>query len=135
MLTLLVVAASLAGPANPATASFQPVVTYQVGLSPSAIASADFNGDGKCDLAVVNSADGTLSVLLGNGDGSFGSATTFAVDGGSIAAGDLNGDGRPDLVVTGTNRADVLLGNGDGTFQSAQYFNTGGGTSALVIPI
>jgi hypothetical protein len=133
MLTLLVVAASLASLANASTASFQPVVTYPVGNSPSATASADFNGDGKCDVAVVNSADGTVSVLLGNGDGTFGSATTYAADGGSIAAGDLNGDGRPDLVVTGTNRVDVLLGNGDGTFQSAQYFNTGAATTTVVI--
>jgi len=116
-----------------ATVSFQPVVAYPVGLSPSAITSADFNGDGNRDLAVINSADGTVSVLLGNGDGTFQSPTTFAVDSGSIAAADLNGDGRPDLVITGTNRVDVLLGNGDGTFQAARHFNTGAGTFALVI--
>ena len=91
---------------------------------PSGIAVADFNGDGKPDLAVVNFADWTAWVLLGNGDGTFQPAQKiYGATGGGlpwyIAVGDFNGDGKPDLVITnyGDNSFSVLLGNGDGTFQ------------------
>ena len=66
------------------------------------MALADVNGDGKPDLVVANSygAD-TVSVLLGNGNGTFQAQQTFATgsDPVSVAVGDVNGDGKPDLVV------------------------------------
>jgi hypothetical protein len=71
---------------------------------------ADFNGDGKLDLAHANLAnsqnpDGTVSVLLGNGDGTFQTAVTYALgtnaDPECVAVGDFNGDGKPDLAVAG----------------------------------
>ena len=95
--------------------------TNAVGVEPYAIASGDFNGDGRTDLAVVNYADRNVSVLLGNGDGTFQPQVTYAV--GSfpyaIVTGDFNGDGRTDLAVAnyGDKTVSVLLGNGDGTFQ------------------
>ena len=80
----------------------------------------DFNGDGVPDLAVADFASNTVSVLLGNGDGSFQGARSF--DAGSnpssVAVGDFNRDGQLDLAVANSSskNASVLLGNGDGSF-------------------
>ncbi len=59
--------------------TFQPPVTYAVGVVPDAIVAGDFTGDGRTDLAVANRLDGTVSVLLGNGDGTFQPQVTYAV--------------------------------------------------------
>src|SRR6266700_4188335 len=87
---------------------------------PWSIAAGDFNGDGKLDLAVSNYGDNSLSVLLGNGDGTFQAPRTFAVgtNPAQVAIGDFNGDGKLDVAVSsvGSNTVSVLLGNGDGTF-------------------
>ncbi len=105
-------------------------VSLATGIGPHAIAVADFNGDGIPDLAVVNdgsSAGGTVTVLLGNGDGTFLPAAKSPPTGIqpiSITVGDFNGDGIPDLATanSGDNAnkfkgtVTVLLGNGDGTF-------------------
>jgi hypothetical protein len=94
--------------------------TFAVGTAPISQAVGDFNGDGKADLAVVNQQSNTVSVLLGNGDGTFQPKTDYATGTtpASIAVGDFNGDGKADLVVAnkGSNNLSVLLGNGDGTF-------------------
>ncbi len=88
-----------------------------VGHIPFALASGDFNGDGIVDLAVNSDTDNALTVLLGNGDGTFRQGVNPAMNAAGIAAGDLNGDGICDLVVTdGYNPMTVLLGVGDGTF-------------------
>jgi hypothetical protein len=87
------------------------------GFTPS-LAVADFNHDGKPDLAV--SVNGTVSVLFGHGDNTFAAPVNYDVPGSAfLAAGDFNGDGRPDLVVTtpsATPGYSVLLNNGAGTF-------------------
>jgi Bacterial Ig-like domain (group 3)/MBG domain (YGX type)/FG-GAP-like repeat/FG-GAP repeat len=101
---------------------FTTVDTPGVGSGPGSIVAADFNGDGILDLAVTNGSvtASTLTVLLGNGDGTF-TTKSNAVVGvvpSSVIVGDFNGDGIPDLVAIdnrGTT-ADLLLGNGDGTF-------------------
>ena len=84
-------------------------------------AVGDFNGDGRLDLAVTNFYDNTLS--MGNGEGTFQPAVTYAVGNApaSVAVGDLNGDGKLDLTVANfsDNTVSVLLGNGDSTFTSA----------------
>ncbi len=99
-----------------------------VGSNPVAIVAGDFNGDGRTDLAVANYSSNDVSVLLGNGDGTFQPAVQYAVGSSpeAIVAGDFNGDGRTDLAVLNQGTwpdyrasVSVLLGNGDGTFQPA----------------
>jgi phospholipase/lecithinase/hemolysin len=99
------------------------------GFNPAFIAVADFNGDGKPDMAVLNSDAGTVSILPGKGDGTFQKQVIYTVGKVpiSVVAGDFNGDGIPDLTVANslTNTVSVLLGNGDGTFQNQVTYPTG----------
>jgi hypothetical protein len=110
--------------------SFSPATSFPVDANPQAVVTADFNNDGKLDLATSNyddaTGDGTLSVLLGNGDGSFQPARTSATGQYpfSLAVGDFNADGKGDLATANydyseTNDVSILLGNGDGTFAPA----------------
>ena len=111
------------------TNGYQPPLTFHTGLAASSIAVADLNGDGKLDLITGNATDHSISVLLGNGDGSFKTAVTYPVGGtnnGAVAVGDLNGDGKVDVLVPNSNFPSaagyglfVLFGNGDGTLQTA----------------
>jgi hypothetical protein len=97
---------------------------------PEAIAVGDFNDDGHLDLAVANEGGDTVSILLGNGDGTFQPQIDVPVgsEPTSIVAGDFNGDGRTDLAVTnfGSGTVSVLLGDGDGTFQPQVTYAVGG---------
>jgi hypothetical protein len=125
--------------------TFQPAVAYGSGaFFPVSVAVADVNGDGKPDIVVANECgpvfcDGSVGVLLGNGDGTFRPVVTYSSGGEyglSVAVADVNGDGIPDLLVA--NGCDnlnlcgtkggvaVLLGNGDGTFQAATEYLSGG---------
>ncbi len=94
-----------------------------VGVQPQAVVSGDFNNDRKLDLAIVNSNSNQLSILLGNGNGTFTlkSSPVTGNDPVAIATGDFNQDGKPDLVVANYSDStlSVLLGNGDGTFTAA----------------
>ncbi|MGA2887460.1 MAG: FG-GAP-like repeat-containing protein [Terracidiphilus sp.] len=94
------------------------------GTEPSSIAVGDFNGDGIPDLAVVNSNSNNLTILLGNGDGTFKANPVSPGTGSypvSVAVGDFNSDGKTDLAVANTydSTLTILLGNGDGTFTAA----------------
>lgn len=104
--------------------------TFQVSRPPLSLPSAavnvvaaDFNGDGKLDLAMSEfSPGGEVEVLLGNGDGTFQAAQSFVAggpQGNGIVAADFNGDGKIDLAVANDigNSVSIFLGNGDGTFQ------------------
>ena len=87
-------------------------------LNGAALATADFNGDGIADLAVGNAT--SVTVLLGNGDGTFTRKAGYTVPSTvtAIAAGDWNGDGVPDLAVFQGSSLSVFLGNGDGSLQT-----------------
>jgi hypothetical protein len=112
--------------------SFTAAASATVGHAPQGLAISDFNGDGKQDLAVANSGDGTVTTLLGNGAGAFApsAGSPYAVGAGvsAVAVADFNGDGKPDVVTSDTNAPGagtitVLRGNGDGTFQTGIPFN------------
>ncbi len=111
--------------------NFGPAAKFPAGTQPIGIVAADFNGDGKLDLAVANHAShtGVISVLLGAGDGTFGSATSFSAGDfpRALAVGDFNRDGIPDLAVVNDTGEDVsiLLGDGDGAFSGPTHFSVG----------
>jgi hypothetical protein len=128
-LLFLVAAATAAGACLfwvSGSAAFSQPATYAVHDAPWVLAVGDLNGDAKPDLAVGNTGSHDVSVLLGNGAGSFSAATNYPVDGGpsdSIAIGDLNGDGAADIATLGADYVSVIYGAGDGTFGSPQdYF-------------
>jgi len=115
---------------NNGNGTFRTGSTYTFGTAPSDVVAGDFNGDGKIDLAVVpcgNSAANVACVLLGNGDGTFQSASSYPTSAAPnmLVAGDFNADGKLDLAITNSSGVDVLLGNGDGTFQSPLTFSLG----------
>ncbi len=98
-----------------------------VGTSPFGVAVGDFNSDGFADLAVTNLDDNTVSILLGDGHGTFTQATGSPIAVGnvprSVSVGDFNGDGIADLAVTDSNdnKVRILLGNGIGSFTQAPW--------------
>jgi hypothetical protein len=122
--------------------SLTPAVGYDVGPRPQAVVAADFNNDGRLDVATANSNIGpdNVSVLLGGANGTFGPAVDYPADYApiSIAFGDFDDDGNLDLAtVNGQYHEDwlpyaegavsVMFGNGDGSFQPPSYIRTGPG--------
>jgi hypothetical protein len=93
------------------------------------VAVGDVNGDGIPDLAAANATANNVSVLLGNGDGSFQGAVNYPVGPYpfSVAIADVNNDGFPDLITANANgnTVSVLLGNGDGSFRPAVHYGVG----------
>jgi hypothetical protein len=112
-------------------------VEYGVPGHPIAIIAGDFNNDGKMDLATVAGFVSQISVLLGNGDGTFQTHVEYPTGSHptAIAEADLNHDGKLDLVIAdlNDNKVAVLLGNGDGTFQAHVDYATGNGPSGVAI--
>jgi hypothetical protein len=139
--------------------TFHAAVAYDSGgFLAQSVAIADVNGDGKPDLMVVNrygstpdgSGDGTVAVLLSNGDGTFQAAVNYdtgALQSEAVAVADVNGDGKPDLVVANmcqvgtcdlvgdeSGSVSILLGMGDGTFTETTNYRSGTyGTNAVAV--
>jgi len=140
---LLCIVFSAATVARAATLTFQPPVNYPVGTAPLAVAVGDFNGDGALDLAVVNASDGSVSVLLGHGDGTFEAAMNFSAcnNCNRIATGDFNADGKSDLAVLRPGDVTVgddgdlsiFLSNGDGMFVKGPLVHPGKNPSSLIV--
>ncbi len=127
--------------------TFKPGLTSGVGYGRNLVV-ADFNDDGKLDVAFASEFDPdlsyaghqyltNLSVLMGNGDGTFKAQTNYTVSASPFALGaaDLNGDGFIDLVTTGDIEGDIsiLLNNGDGTFKVAANMGAGFQPQGLAI--
>src|SRR2546427_457898 len=142
--TLFLSSAFLA-PALAQGVSFTTPTDYVVGGSPNSnpqfVAVGDFNGDGVPDLATANFGAATVdattvSVLLGNGNGTFQAPRILNAQRGPlwIAVADLNGDAIQDLVVANFSQGtvSVLLGNGDGNFQAARNRPANGAASVAV---
>lgn len=110
--------------------SFAAPTNFAAGALPKALASGDFNKDGKPDLAVANLSSNNVSILLGNGTGGFAPSVNYLAGIGPnyIAAGDFNGDGKQDLAISNLNshNVSVLAGNGAGGFAPAVNFAVNG---------
>lgn len=113
----------------------------EVDDAPRGVALADFNDDGELDAGVATESFDSVDILLGNGDGTFGTFEPYLVGGfpESVVAGDFNGDGIVDLASAdsfGTidfdSSVSVLLGNGDGTFAEAVSFEVDPGAFGIV---
>jgi hypothetical protein len=122
---------------NKGDGTFETPVGYSAGFDIVSVAIADVNGDGKPDVIALDELDNTIdhsaiSVLLGNGDGTLGTAVIYELEGSgaqSLVAADLNGDGKLDLVTTdanpkGSGLLTVLLNKGDGTFPNQVKYSS-----------
>jgi hypothetical protein len=100
--------------------------SYQVGKHPTSVASGDINGDGHGDLITTNIGSDSLTILSGNGDGSFREPITLRVpeQPRALILHDLNGDRHLDLAVAnaGNHRVTILLGNGAGQFTRGETY-------------
>jgi len=112
-------------------------VRFAAGAGPSSLATGKFNGDNKLDLAVVNTNSDNVSILLGNGNGTFQPDVNYSVGSSpsSVAVGDFNRDGKLDLAVAnnGSSNVSILLGNGNGTFKPAVDYNAGQYPSSVAV--
>lgn len=128
-LYLVFITLSFIVPTANSTDFFAPYVSYPTGSKlDSHLTTGDFNGDGILDIVTANYGNNTISVLIGNGDGSFQVNKDYPVDHPwAIVNTDFDGDGKLDIAVTTflNNTLLVLTGNGDGTFRLKQSIGTG----------
>ncbi|HEV2294745.1 MAG TPA: Calx-beta domain-containing protein [Tepidisphaeraceae bacterium] len=110
-------------------------MSYPTGASPQDVVSGDVNGDGRLDLVTTNYDADTVSVLLGNANGTFAAPLTSATGSGphSVAVGDFNADGKPDLATSNNYDLSVLLGNGNGTYQAPTTLSINGYPAGVAV--
>jgi len=134
---------------NNGTGTFGALVEYAIGGQGQDIAAGDFNGDGRLDLVVtINDPQIGLSLLTGNGDGTFGAPVNFpntsGFDSPAVAAVDLNNDGKLDVVIAheiacytapcvASEVISVMIGNGDGTFRPSREIQVGRGMAEIAV--
>jgi hypothetical protein len=126
---------SLAVLLNDGTGNLKPSINLALSAIPASVTTADFDHDGHLDLAFGNS-NGTVSVLLGRGNGQFTPLPDLRVTSGSLSsiiAADFNNDGEPDLAVTSTNanQVAIITGQGNGKFSTPTMYQVGNGPVAL----
>jgi hypothetical protein len=127
---------------NNGDGTFASGVYYTVNGDTAAVTVGDFNADGKPDLASAGhtgSNNGSVCVLINNGDGTFATAVVYSTgpssNTGAIAAGDFNGDGKSDLAATDSpnNVVSVFINNGNGTFAAEVEYPSGSGPSSVAV--
>ena len=103
-----------------------------VGSSPMSVAVGDFNKDGKADLVVANSGSSSVSVLLGNGNGTFQSGVVYSVGSGPyfVAVADINGDGNLDIITANQTAGTVSILAGDQNGGFSPYATVTAGTAS-----
>jgi hypothetical protein len=117
--------------------TFGPRNGFACGQDPTSVGIADLNNDGRLDLVTTNTGlfnvGWTVSVLLGNGDGTFQPHDDFiaGLSPLSVGIGDIDGDGQLDLAVAGKEFVSMLLGRGDGTFRPKTAVGPGGSSVTM----
>jgi hypothetical protein len=119
------------------TIPFAPVVSYPVGQTPWHIIGGDLNGDGNTDLVTANAGNSTVSILMGIGDGTFGSSQTITMPGNPLACAitDIDGDGYNDIVVanhTELGGITLLINDGIGNFAIDSTYNAGNNAWSVI---
>jgi hypothetical protein len=111
-------------------------LNYQVGGFPWGVVSADFNNDNNPDIVTCSRSERSVTILLGNGDGTFKNRTDFdvGISPRSVVAIDFNNDGNIDLAAANllSDNISVLIGNGDGTFQDSVNYPSGIATRFII---
>jgi len=113
--------------------SFLAPTNWAAGTSPAAVAVGNFNSGTVPDMVVANYSDSTVSVLVGNGDGTFQAPINSATGGNpnSVAVGDFNSDGKMDIATANVGDVSILIGNGNGTFQAPVNISVGDSPSSV----
>lgn len=124
-----------------AQVTFHPSVQYGIGTRPNAMIAKDFNNDGALDIATANAVSEDISVLMGQGDGTFAAAVNYPLQASarSLVSTDIDGDLDNDLIVSclvqggSTGVVALLLGDGAGSFTAGPVYSTVGLSVDLVL--